>query len=145
VSTFIGYPTGRLLCVVDEPDTARRAVDELVAGGIARADILVLSGADDARRLDGTGTGHGLRTRVLRAVQFAMMDQLPDFAWYEAAAREGRAVVAIRVTDTARRRTVVEVLGRAGAHFMNYFGRLSTEEISRWRGPEPKVASILRR
>lgn len=145
MSTFIGYPTGQLLCVVDDPAAARAAVDDLVAGGVARDDILLLSGPDDARCLDGTGAGHGLRSRMLRAVQFAMMDQLPDFAWYEAAAREGRAVVAVRVPDAARRRAVVEVLERAGAHFMNYFGRLSTEEISRWRGPEPRVASIMRR
>jgi hypothetical protein len=145
VSTFIGYPTGRLLCVVDDPAAARAAADELVAGGIARDDILLLTGADDARRFDGTGAGHGLWSRLLRAVQFAMMDQLPDFAWYEAAAREGRAVVTVRVLDVGRRRAVVETLERAGAHFMNYFGRLSTEEISRWRGPEPRVASFLRR
>jgi hypothetical protein len=145
VSAFIGYPTGRLLCVVDDPARAREAVEELVALGVARDDVAVLSGPDDARRFDGTGTGHGLRSRILRLVQFAMMDQLPDFAWYEAAAREGRAVVAVRVPDAERRRRVVDVLGRAGAHFMNYFGRLSTEEVSRWRGPEPKVASILRR
>lgn len=145
MSTFIGYPTGRLLCVVDDPARAREAVEELVAVGVARDDVAVLTGPDDARRFDGTGTGHGLRSRLLRLIQFAMMDQLPDFAWYEAAAGEGRAVVAVRVADADRRRAVVEVLERAGAHFMNYFGRLSTEELSRWRGPEPQVASVLRR
>lgn len=145
MSSFIGYPTGRLLCVVDDPARAREAADELVALGVARDDVAVLSGPDDARRFDGTGAGHGLWSRLLRAVQFTLMDQLPDFAWYEAAAREGRAVVAVRVPGAEQRRRVVDILERAGAHFMNYFGRLSTEEISRWRGPEPKVASILRR
>jgi hypothetical protein len=145
VSSFIGYPTGRLLAVVDDPAAARGAVADIVSSGIAADDVLLLSGPDDARRFDGTGTGHGLWSRLLRAVQFALMDQLPDFAWYEAAAREGRAVVAVRVPDAERRRLVVDILGRAGAHFMNYFGRLSTEEVSRWRGPEPNVASILRR
>jgi hypothetical protein len=145
VSSFIGYPTGRLLCVVDDPSRAREAADQLASAGVDRADVTVLSGPDDARRFDGTGAGHGVRARILRLVQFAMMDQLPDFAWYEAAAREGRAVVVVRVSGAERRRVVVEVLERAGAHFMNYFGRLSTEELSRWRGPEPNVASVLRR
>jgi hypothetical protein len=145
VSSFIGYPTGRLLAVVDEPAAAREAVTAVVAAGIATDDVLLLSGSDDARRFDGTGTRHGLWSRLLRAVQFAMMDQLPDFAWYEAAAREGRAVVVVRVPDARQRRVVVDILGRTGAHFMNYFGRLSTEEVSRWRGPEPNVSSILRR
>jgi hypothetical protein len=82
VSAFIGYPTGRLLAVLDDPAAARDAVADIVSSGIAADDVLLLSGPDDARRFDGTGTGHGLWSRLLRAVQFALMDQLPDFAWY---------------------------------------------------------------
>jgi len=145
VSTFIGYPTGRLLAVIDDPGAAATAVAELVAGGHPADDIVVLTGPDGASRLDGTGAVHGIGSRLLRLIQFVMMDQLPDFASYEAAAREGRAVVVVRVPDEARRRRVVRTLERAGGHFMNYFGRLATEEISRWRGPEPRVPALLRR
>ena len=38
-----------------------------------------------------------------------------------------------------------EVLERFDAHFLNYFGRLSTEEISLWRGEEPRIPDALRR
>ena len=144
-TSFIGYPTGRLLAVIDDPADAVRAIEQLVASGMPRRDVLLLTGPEDARRLDGTGAVHGLRARALRLVQFMMMDQLPDFAAYEAATREGRAVVAVRVPDEARRREAVALLGAAGGHFMNYFGRLATEEISRWRGPEPSVSPLLRR
>jgi hypothetical protein len=37
------------------------------------------------------------------------------------------------------------VLERFGAHFLNHFGRLSTEELSMWRGPEPQIPGALRR
>ena len=37
------------------------------------------------------------------------------------------------------------VLERFDAHFLNYFGRLSTEELSMWRGPEPEIPGALRR
>ena len=37
------------------------------------------------------------------------------------------------------------VLERHGAHFLNYFGRLSTEEVSMWRGEEPAIPDALRR
>ena len=145
MSSFIGYPTGRLLAVIDEPAAAATAIEELIADGVARDDVLLLTGPDGAARLDGTGAVHGIRARILRIIQFVMMDQLPDFASYEAAAREGRAVVVVRVPDEARRRAAVRTLERAGGHFINYFGRLATEEISRWRGPEPRVPSLLRR
>lgn len=145
MSAFIGYPTGRLLAVIDDPAVAAAAIDELIAAGVAPDDVQLLTGPGGASRLDGTGAVHGIRARILRLVQFVMMDQLPDFASYEAAAREGRAVVVVRVPDAARRRAAVGTLERAGGHFMNYFGRLATEEISRWRGPEPNVPAVLRR
>ena len=37
------------------------------------------------------------------------------------------------------------VLERFGAHFLNHFGRLSTEEAALWRGPEPEIPNSLRR
>jgi hypothetical protein len=33
----------------------------------------------------------------------------------------------------------------ANAHFVNWFGRLATEEISQWRGPEPDIPGYLKR
>ncbi len=81
----------------------------------------------------------------MRAFQFLSMDQLPDFLVYERAIEDGRAVVAVRVADRKRIGAVRPVLERYGAHFMNYFGRLSTEEVSLWRGDEPEIPDVLRR
>jgi hypothetical protein len=36
-------------------------------------------------------------------------------------------------------------LEAAGAHFMNFFGRLATEDISRWRGKELPIPPHLLR
>ena len=59
-----------------------------------------------------------------------MMDQLPDFAWYEWAVRDGGAVVMVRVRgDAPEGRTRSAVLERHGAHFVNHYGRFATEEI----------------
>ena len=84
-------------------------------------------------------------SRLVRAVQFMSMDQLPDFLVYERAIDDGRAVVAVRVRDRRRIPPVRATLERFGAHFMNYFGRLSTEEMSLWRGEEPAIPDVLRR
>jgi hypothetical protein len=73
------------------------------------------------------------------------MDQAPDLAWYEAAIREGRSVVAVRLSDEAAIRAAVEVLRANGGHFINHYGRFATEEFERWRGREPKLPDYLRR
>ncbi|TMC63167.1 MAG: hypothetical protein E6J17_05400 [Chloroflexi bacterium] len=98
-----------------------------------------------ADTLDGTGVRHGLGARVRRAVEFTLMDQAPDLAWYEAAIRDGRSVVAVRVSDDAKVRAAVETLRAIGAHFINHYGRFATEEFERWRGREPRLPDYLRR
>ena len=72
-------------------------------------------------------------------MQFSLMDQLPAMAWYEAALREGRSVVAVRTLNRVETMRAVDAMKAAGGHFINRFGRLATEEFSRWQGPEPAV------
>jgi hypothetical protein len=142
---FINYPTNRLLAVLDDPAAADQAVAALLDAGIHRDAIERLTGPDDAARLDGLGGRSGLFARTLRAVQFMTMDQMPDFLLYETALRMGRIVLAVREPDAARRRRATERLREAGAHFMNWYGRFATEELSLWRGPEPVIPDLLRR
>jgi hypothetical protein len=78
-------------------------------------------------------------------VRFMAADQEPDFALYLAALRDGRAVLAVRVRDTAVRARVVERLRGTSAHFINVYGRLATEEVTPWRGPELPLPGWLKR
>jgi hypothetical protein len=136
---FINYPRGRLLAVADDAPTAARAVKALVAAGWDPGAVELVSGPESAHVFDATGADHGLRARVGRLVQFTLMDQLPDLAWYEAAARDGRVVLMVSVRGAREASQVGTILAAAGAHFINRYGRFQTEQIARWRGPEPTV------
>jgi hypothetical protein len=68
-------------------------------------------------------------------VQFTTMDQMPDFRAYEAALSDGRTIVAVRM-DPGQLPVVRDALLTSGLHFLNFYGRWSTTEVSRWRGPE---------
>ena len=144
-SAFIGYPVDRVLAVVDDPVDAARAASALATVGVAARDITILRGDEGAARLDGTGASHGRLARTRRLVSFTLMDQLPDMAWYEQAVRGGRAVLMVRVRGDAAKAAAVTTLRALGAHFINHYGRFATEEIERWRGPEPDVSSLLKR
>ena len=100
---------------------------------------------EGARRLDGTGAQHGAGAKARRAVSFTLMDQAPDMAWYESAVRAGAAVVMVRTRGRDSKATVVAALEKRAAHFVNYYGRFATEEIVRWRGPEPSIPDVLKR
>ncbi len=138
------YPTDRLLAVLDDPAAVPGAVDRLTAEGIPAADVSVLGSADAAGGMAGLGSP-GLLARLVRLVQFTTMDQMPDFRLYEAAIAAGRAVVAVRASDRTRALLARDVLVAAGAHFINRYGRFSTEELSRWQGPELELPGYLRR
>ena len=142
-SGFIGYPTGWLFAVFDDPQQAGRVADSLSAEADA-LQVMLLQGPDGAARLDGMGRG-GRRAWWRRAFQQLAMDQMPDFLWYEEAVLRGAAVLAARVPDRHQRSELVARLRREGAHFINYFGSWATESITPWRGEEPDVPQVMRR
>jgi len=142
VADFIGYPAGKVLAVFDRSADADRVAETL--RGLQITDVERFEGGDDADRFDATGERHGAVARVLRTVQFSLMDQLPAMAWYEAALRGGKVVLAVRTRNRATTLRVVEALRGAGGHFINHFGRAATEEFARWQGPEPDVPSLMK-
>ena len=142
MADFIGYPAGKVLAVFDRAADADRASE--AARAVGAEGVERFEGADDADSFDATGERHGAVARVLRTVQFSLMDQLPAMAWYEAALRGSKVVLAVRTRNRATTLRVVEALRGAGGHFINHFGRAATEEFARWHGPEPKVPSLMK-
>ncbi|HET9519413.1 MAG TPA: hypothetical protein VFO73_00030 [Candidatus Limnocylindrales bacterium] len=145
MSRFLGSARGRLLAVVDSPDALEAGRQALEAAGAPDTAIEIFTGDEGAAAFDSSGGRHGPLARLLRTVQFTLMDQMPDFAYYEAAARQGRSVVSVKPRNEAEMRRVVEVLRANGGHFINYFGRFTTEEFERWRGQEPELPGFMRR
>ena len=136
-------PTNRMLAVIDDPQAGRAAAARLDAemGG---ADVTLLVGPRDAERIDAAGRRGGRWLRVKRIVALTQADQSVDLATYEAALRDGRAVVAIRAGAGERPRAV-EILRAAGAHFVNSYGLLMTQEHLPWRGERLTLPPFMQR
>jgi hypothetical protein len=144
---MITYPTNRLIGVIDTPAGAAAAAAALAAAGFPGDGVVVLLGDEGRDRLGRLGASPNVLSRIVRFFQFVLMDQTPDFIAYEAAIAEGRAVIAVTVDggDRARMLRAAAVLEGSGAHFLNFFGRFQTEEVSLWRGAEPAIPDALRR
>jgi hypothetical protein len=145
MARFLGSARGRLLAVLDTDEAAEAAIRALEESGIPRERIEIFTGDDGASAFDGSGSSHGPAARMLRTLQFTLMDQMPDFAYYEAAARQGRSVVSVRARNEAEMRRAVETFRAHGGHFINQFGLFTTEEFERWHGEEPKLPGFMRR
>lgn len=140
------YPTDHLLAVFDDPGDAAAAAVDLGRAGFATSDITILRGGEGVERLEPSTGGTGRWTRLLRAVQYVTMDQMPDFPAYVAALRDGRAIVAVHAPGARERRVEArDVLEQHRGHFMNFFGKYATEELVPWRGPELAMPAHLRR
>jgi hypothetical protein len=145
VARFLGSARGRLLAVLDTDEATQAAIRALEESGIPTERVEIFTGDEGAAAFDSSGGRHGPAARVLRTIQFALMDQMPDFAYYEAAARQGRSIVSVRARGEAEMRRAVETLRRHGGHFINQFGLFTTEEFERWRGEEPELPGFMRR
>ena len=125
----------RLVGVIDDPTHAQEARRQLVDLGVPMKDIDVLVGEAGADRLDSVGEG-GWWQRMVRLSQYITTDQSTDLVMYDAALRDGRALIAVSLKDRTHKPQATTILMDAGAHLLSFFGRIQTEEISRWRGPE---------
>lgn len=141
----IGSGVGRLLAVFDSRAEAEAAADTLAAAGVDRSTIELFEGPEDAAAFDASGRRRGLRGRLYRLIEFSWADQAPDFAWYEAAVRENRVVLSVRVRGQKQVRAAADIAVARGGHFINHFGWFETQELARWRGKEPDVPGFLRR
>jgi hypothetical protein len=141
----IGSAVGRLFAVLDTAGQVDEARAALVAAGIDPAAIETFEGSDAATAFDSSGARHGILGRFYRIVEFSWADQAPDFAWYEAAIREGHVVISLRVRGQRHVAHAARIIEDHGGHFINHYGWFETQELARWRGPEPSVPGFLRR
>jgi hypothetical protein len=135
----------RLMAVLDTAEAAMAATGELARAGFGPEAIAVLAGDEDANRIDSLGKVGGLWKRAWRLLQFTQTDQIVDLVVYEAALRDGRTVIAVHAPRMKDRDQAKRALAAAGAHFMNFFGRFATEDVSRWRGKELPIPRYLLR
>ncbi len=124
--------TNRLMAVIDDAAIASAAAAALRAAGLS--DVTCLVGAAGIERLDRSGRRGGPRVRLARLLSYLTADQSVDLATYEAALRDGRGVLAIHVASTGGRARAVRMLRDAAAHFVNFYGPMTTEVIVDWRG-----------
>lgn len=110
-----------VIALLDEPDQAEAALQDLVAQGFDRDSIYVLCGPKGAERLDVSGRDHGLRGRVYRLLEW-MGDEKEGLFRARDHLAAGGLVVSVSA-DEDQKPTAARILGGHGGHDMAHFGR----------------------
>lgn len=133
-----------LLAVFDDHAQAVAAASALSRQGIPDEGVSLLRGPDGMRRFDSDGRS-GAWLRLSRLCRYFSSDQSSDLPMYDVAIQDGRTVLAVHLPDRSAKPAAVDAVLAAGGHFLNFYGRLQTEEVARWRGPELVLRPFLAR
>jgi hypothetical protein len=131
-----------LVAVFDDHAAAAGAARALSDLGIHDSAIHLLHGDEGARAFDSDGHS-GRWLRLSRLSGYFSADQSSDYPMYDAAIKDGRTVLAVHLPDRTHKAEAIKAVLDAGGHFINFYGRLQTEEINRWRGPELVLPDFL--
>jgi hypothetical protein len=120
-------PRHRLVARLADLDHATSALADLKSAGFRTDEVFVVSGEEGVRRLDPEGLHHGLKGRVVRAVEYLTYGERLE---EEAAHLEtGGVIVSLPARDAAERERAEEVLRAHDASRMRYWGHLTFEDI----------------
>jgi hypothetical protein len=120
-------PRHRLVARLADLDEAASALAEMTSAGFRTDEVFVITGDEGVRRLDPAGLHHGLRGRLVRAVDYLTYGERLE---EEAAYLEGGGVIlSVPARDQSERKRAEEVLRARHASRMRYWGEWTFEDI----------------
>ena len=132
---FIGYPTNRVVGVLDDPKFAQASIEALLQAGFARQDIDLLHCEDDFHRPNSTGANHNFLAQFRRTLIRRLGDEYNHLHHYVDDVRAGRCVIMVLAKERGRREAAARTLGAHGAKSIEFYGRWA------WHSLEPHAAA----
>ncbi len=126
---FIHYPTNMLVAVINSPEEAEAALQELTDQGFAADQIRVLCGPQGARQLDVSGQEHGILGRLSRLILRIGDVESESIRRHEKELEAGHFLVAIPAAEPAAREQARGILKSHGGHYLNFYGQWAVETL----------------
>jgi hypothetical protein len=125
---LVREPRHRVVARLSGPDEAAAAIRAMQDAGISNDEVYVLCGEAGARRLDPTGKHHGLKGRLVRAVETIASEggRIQEDADHLAA---GGVLMSAPARDDHERHVVQQALRANGATRMRYYGAATFEDV----------------
>ncbi len=125
---FIGYPTNRILAVMEDPNRITSLLTALTFAGLSGEAAEILCCEEGLRRLDPTGQAHGPFAELLRLVQF-VGEERQLFERYARALAAGKLVVSVLCHDSRVKQRARALLRAHGGTFLHFYGVWAIEPL----------------
>jgi hypothetical protein len=122
-------PANQVLAIITDLPEAKELVQILNRNGFSADEIGVLTGIEDAEKLDAAGGKQGFFAKLFTA-GVEMGDRDTDYLkQYRRALLNGRSVIGVVAKDDEARDIARKLLKQRGARFITFFGRFVTEVL----------------
>ena len=127
---FIPYPTNKVVGIIDDARDAQAALHDLQEAGFTDAQIRVLTGKEDAHRIDAPGDKHGLLALILRSIQKVFGDyEIPHATRHEEEMLAGHFGIGVTIRHKEEFDKALQILKSHHGHFINFYGPLTMEML----------------
>lgn len=128
-SESLSFPDDTVVGIVDEPDDAAAAVEGLLAAGVSEDDIQVMCGDAGAKRLDPSGTRHGLLGEIHRIIQHFGDQEVAHVQRQAAELRKGGFLIAAPAESDEEAERVADIMRSNGGHFINHYTSMTVRAL----------------
>jgi hypothetical protein len=125
----LNNPVNQVVAILSHEADPAKVVADLHAAGFASEDIGVLSGREDAHKLDAAAGRQGWLAKLAQiGPGFGDLDagNMKDYA---DALRHNETVIAVVATLGSKRREIADLLKQHGAKFISSYGIFSIEGL----------------
>jgi hypothetical protein len=128
----VNYPEDHIVAILDSPEAAVAAAEALTTGGFLESEVTLACGVEAADRLKASSGRPGLIGQLLQIADSLGIrtEELEIRHEYEEALRRGRVTLLVFVPTEERKERAAEILRKHGAHFINFMGQLTIEQLA---------------
>jgi len=128
-SDSLAFPDDTVVGIIDDPDSATSAVNELISVGVAQENIQVLCCDSGARRLDPSGKRHGMLGQIQRIIQQFSDKEVEHVQRQAAELRDGKFLIAAPAQGDEETEMVAGILRSNGGHFINRYTSWTVQQL----------------
>ncbi len=122
------YPTNQIIGIINAKEDVDSAVKSLQEAGFAEDAVEAFTGEETVKQIDPSGEYHGLKWRIIRALQH-LTEEGEIYDRFKEAMLAGYYIVSAPGKELKTREQAKEILKNCNAYDLHFFGKGAIEDL----------------